>query len=260
MVTYADSGTLIGRVSTALRVLSAANDTGATTSEVARSSSLARPTAHRLLTSLLGEGFVDRDNASGRWFLGPELYLLGASASARYEISSQARPSVLRMAEATGESAFFVARRGDESVCLVREDGSFPIRSFVLYEGARFPLGVVASGLAILAFLPDPEIEEFLSRVDLAATRGPSYTSDAVCARVEQTRRRGYAVNPGLVVEGDWGMAAAVFDETGVAKWALTITGIENRFRVERQEELGKLLLDEAHRLSRALIRQPSRG
>lgn len=48
-------------------------------------------------------------------------------------------------------------------------------------------------------------------------------------------------------------MAAAVFDRAGVPGWALTLTGIESRFRPDRQESLGRLLLEEAHRLTRSV-------
>lgn len=34
--------------------------------------------------------------------------------------------AVRRIARQTGESAFFSLKRGDETVCLLREDGSFP--------------------------------------------------------------------------------------------------------------------------------------
>jgi DNA-binding IclR family transcriptional regulator len=50
---------------------------------------------------------------------------------------------------------------------LLREDGSFPIRSYVLHEGIRFPLCVASSGLAILAFLPEREREAYLASADL---------------------------------------------------------------------------------------------
>ena len=62
-------------------------------------------------------------------------------------------PQDRRLAVRTEESAFLSVRRGDETVCLIREDGAFPIRSFVLSEGVRFPLGVASAGLAILAAL-----------------------------------------------------------------------------------------------------------
>ena len=125
---------LIGRVGAVLRALSVTNEAGAATSDLARTVDLPRPTVHRLLTSLADEGFVDRDRRTGRWFLGPELYLLGQTAGTRYDVTHHARASVHRLAAKTGESAFFSALRGEETVCLLREDGDFPIRSFVLYE------------------------------------------------------------------------------------------------------------------------------
>ncbi|MBB4682697.1 IclR family transcriptional regulator [Amycolatopsis jiangsuensis] len=243
---------VVGRVSAVLRALSTHRG-GGSTSELARSCALARPTVHRLLSALADEGYVDRDRHTGRWYLGPELYLLGEAAAPRYDVTQQARASVHRLATATGESAFFSARRGSETVCLLREDGDFPIRSFVLYEGARFPLGVVSAGLVVLAMLPDREVADYLSTVDLAADWGAAHRTSEIRARLDRTREDGYSTNPGLVVEGSWGMAAAVFTPAGEPGWALTLTGVESRFRPDRRRELGALLLKEAHLLTNLL-------
>ena len=244
------------RLGAVLRALAAEEPDGGTTAGVARRAGLARPTAHRLLTALADQGLVDRTAASGRWHLGPELYLLGQAAAPRYDVTDAARGVVSALASETGESAFFSIRRGDETVCLVREDGSFPLRSHVLHEGVRFPLGVASAGLVILAHLPDRDVDDYLSRVDLAAAWGAEHGRDALTARVAETRRDGYATNPGLVVEGSWGMGAAVFDAHGSPRWALSLTGVESRFRSQRRAELGGLLLDHAHRLGRRLARR----
>lgn len=251
---------VVGRAGALLRALASAEPAGASTSAAARAAGLARPTAHRLLSSLAAEGLVERDGAGGRWLLGPELYLLGTAAARRYDVTALAHPHVRRLALATEESAFFSARRGDETICLVREDGSFPIRSHVLSEGVRFPLGVASAGLVLLAHLPDREVEEYLARGDLTASYGAAHAADAVRARVAQTRRLGYAVNPGLLVEGSWGLGAAVFDADGAPRWALSLTGIDARFGPDRRPELGRLLLHEAHELSRTLRRGESSG
>jgi DNA-binding IclR family transcriptional regulator len=242
---------VVGRIGTVLRAVSSSEPTGATTSAVAHLAGLPRPTTHRLLTSLLDIGLVDRDR-HGAWLLGPELYLMGETAAPRYDVTHVAQPFVRRLAVATGESAFFSTRRGDETVCLLREDGSFPIRSHVLYEGIRFPLGVASAGLAIVSFLPAREIEHLLS-ADLTDAYGAAHTPDAIRARIAQTQRLGYAVNPGLIVEGSWGLGAAVFDHAGEPRWALSLTGIEQRFDDERRRAMGELLLQEAHDLSTAL-------
>jgi DNA-binding IclR family transcriptional regulator len=239
-------------VASVLRALASAPPEGVPTAAVAASAELTRPTAHRLLSALLDEGFADRDGRTGRWFLGPEVYIMGMLAAPRFDFSEQAAGCVHQLAADTGESAFFSVRRQRETVCLLRAEGSFPVRSFVLREGTRFPIGVASAGLAILSHLPDQEIERYLRESPPEALYGPAHSREAILARVRETRESGYAVNPGLIVEGDWGLGAAVFDATGQPRWALSLTGIELRFRPARQRELGRRLLDAAHELSKA--------
>ena len=193
---------------------------------------------------------VDRNAQTGRWSLGPELYLLGASASSRYDISSQARDVVDVLARQTGESVFLSAHRGDETVCVSSREGSFPLRSHVLYEGIRFPLGIASAGLAILTHLPARDVDDYFARNDLPTRWGQVHSEYLVRERMASTRATGYAVNPGLIVEGSWGIGAAVFDRHGRPAWALSLTGVETRFRSPRIAEMGALLLEQAHELS----------
>ncbi|NDK91593.1 IclR family transcriptional regulator [Gordonia desulfuricans] len=241
---------VIERAAAVLRAVSARASAGASTTEIARTVDLARPTVHRLLTTMADEGWVDRDARSGRWTLGPELYLLGAGAAARYDIVDHARDIVDHLARESGESAFLSARRGDETVCIHSQEGSFPLRSHVLHVGLRLPLGVASAGLVILGHLPDREIDEYLDRVSLEGRWGPEHSGDGIRERIAQTRETGYATNPALLVEGSWGMGAAVFDGRDRPTWALSLTGVETRFRPDRRIELGQLLLEQAHRLT----------
>lgn len=243
----------VSRAAALLRAVSARAPDPVPTAVLAGLVGIARPTAHRLLLALAAEGFVDRDPARGGWLLGPELFLMGAVAAERYDITAVASEHLRELARATGESAFLSARRGDETVCLLREEGSFPLRSFVLHEGIRFPLGVASAGLAILAMLPDAEREAYLARADLEPVYGADHAAEALRARTARTRETGYAVNPGLIVEGSWGMGAAVLDAGGRPAWALSLTGVESRFRPERRRELGRMLLEHAHALGRRL-------
>jgi DNA-binding IclR family transcriptional regulator len=249
----------VHRAAVLLRVIGRSPQ-GASIADLVEASGLTRPTVYRLASSLTEEGLVDRDPETGLWHLGPEIYIMGAVVARRFPIEEIARPSLQRLASITGESAFLSMRRGNETVCLVREDGSFPVRSFVLYEGVRFPLGVASAGLAIMAYLSDVERDELLSRFDLSdSDLGRTHTPESVRSNIEATRRTGYAVNPGLIVEGSWGMGAAIFNRAGEPAWALSLTGIEPRFRPERQPELGRLLLAEAHRIT-SKMQAPAEG
>lgn len=247
----------VSRAVAALRAVSAAMPRGISTADVARTAGLSRATAQRLLAALTDEGMVDRDGMLGRWLLGPEVYLMGTLAAERYDVRPEARDAVHALASATGESAFLSARRGEETVCLLREDGSFPLRSHVLYEGIRFPLGVASAGLVILSHLEPHEIDAYIDRrgADLESRYGSAHSPKAIRRSVAGTRRRGYAINPGLLVPGTWGMGAAVFDSSGTPAWALSVTGVETRFPADRRRDIGALLLEHAHALGRRLAR-----
>jgi DNA-binding IclR family transcriptional regulator len=241
---------MTARVGRVLRALASHEPAGATTTGIAQSTGLPRPTTHRLLTALSCEGLTERDEPSGQWHLGAECFLLGAAATARHDITPIARQSVLRIAHETGESAFFSVRRGNETVCILREDGNFPIRSHVLHEGIRFPLGVASAGLVILAFLGERERTTYVDQAHLDRQFGDEHKAERLSERITQTRELGYSVNPGLIVPGSWGLGAAVFDAQGEPRWALSLTGVESRIAPPRQHELGPLLLREAHALA----------
>ncbi|PBB10004.1 IclR family transcriptional regulator [Kocuria sp. WRN011] len=243
---------VVARVAAILQAV-AASETAGSTAAIALHTGLTRPTTHRLLTALADEGLVDRTE-NGNWALGPELHILGTVAAQRYPAQELATPCLQRLSEATGESAFFSARRGNEVICLARVEGSFPVRSHVLYEGLRLPLGVASAGIAILGQLPPDQLETALADTRDERQRLGSQHRDAhVRKLVARVRDHGWSLNPGRIVEGSWGMAAAVFDASGQPRYALSLTGIESRFRAERRPQLGAALLDQAHKLSTAL-------
>ena len=114
-----------------------------------------------------------------------------------------------------------------------------------------FPLGVASAGLAILAFLPSHDVDAYFERhPELAVRYGGAHAEPRLRARLRETQERGFALNPGLIVEGSYGLGAAVFSRSGHPQWALSLTGVEFRFSPERITELGRLLLAHAHQLS----------
>lgn len=241
----------IARAARLLRLVTAAGDAGAGVQDLSRRADLSRSTTHRLLSALRAEGLVDQDEHTARWMPGPELFLMGTVAASRYDVTGLARDIVRSLAVKTEESAFLSVRRADETVCLLREEGSFPIRSFVLSEGVRFPLGVASAGLAILAFLPQADADAYLQRhPELGEEWGRPHADASLRRRLGETRDRGYAVNPGLIVTGSYGIGAAVFNKAGQPEWALSLTGVEFRFGADRLAGLGRTLLAHAHQLT----------
>src|SRR3989304_4526478 len=86
--------------------------------------------------------------------MGQRAFELGLAAAPRFNLPDMFRPSLHRIAEKTGDTVFLTARSGNDSVCIDRKEGSFPIKTFTLEVGARRPLGAGAGGPAALMLLP----------------------------------------------------------------------------------------------------------
>ena len=220
---------------------------GASLGDVVAATGLKQPTARRLLLALIRAGLIEQDDASRRYFLGPECYVLGTIATERYGVHRLAMDSLQRLAKMSQDTAFITVRNGLHGVCLERQEGTYPIRSYVLSVGDRFPLGVSAGTLAILAALPDAEIELVLRSYGKAfAERYPLLTREVICGLIGDARRKGYALNPGLVFPGSWGIGVAIHDAHGDPIAALSIAAIESRMTEDHQAQLAPALSEEA--------------
>jgi DNA-binding IclR family transcriptional regulator len=244
----------IDRALDLLRSVAVAGAAGASLSELIRASRLTKPTARRLLLSLIENGLVEQKGEDRRYYVGAETYALGMMASSRFGIERLAVESLRRLAKDSGDAALLSVQRGYQTVCLGREDGDFPLRSHVLQPGDRYPLGVGAHGLAILATLSDEEVERALSvNRTVLSERFPDLPPDLLRREVKLIRDRGYAVNAGLVVKGSWAVAVALQDPRTGVRAALTIAGIESRFQDGRVDLLAAMLQKESLALAATL-------
>jgi DNA-binding IclR family transcriptional regulator len=234
---------------------------GARLMDLVKATRLKQPTVSRLIAALVREGLIEQDGEQRRLYLGVEAFALGAIASARFGIHNLAFDALLRLAATTEDSAFLSIPRDTVSICLHREEGVFPIRTQVLKAGDRSPLGVGAGSLAILAALPDPEVEQVIAKNAAWVTRAyPSYSSERLRQLVAETRRAGFAVNKGLIVAGSWGVGVAVIGEDGRPVGALSVAAIEARLPERRQLEVARLMKAAACDLSSRLRQLKSIG
>jgi urocanate hydratase len=105
-----------------------AENAAPTLSACARSTGLAPSTALRLLRTLETTGFVTR-TPTGTYVPGNRLVRLGALALGRQPLVQRARPSLQRIVEHTGESAYLVVRgTGDTAIYLDMVEGTYAIR------------------------------------------------------------------------------------------------------------------------------------
>lgn len=251
----------VDRALSLLRLVGPHGENGASLVDLVAASRLEKPTVRRLLMALMRGGLIDQDPATRHYHLGEECYVLGALASPRHGLLEIAADAVARLARDSGDTAFVTMRRGTFAICLHREEGSYPIRTHALTAGAQHPLGIGAGSLAMLAALPDAEIDAVLADISPhLAVDYPDFEPHTLREEIETTRARGYALNPGRFVAGSWGIGVALRRGDGKVAGALSLAAVESRMQPPREAELAALLAREAAevetRLARGLRRE----
>lgn len=222
-------------------------DRGVSLSDLVEESGLNKPTCRRLLLALMRAGMVDQDPGSRRYYLGEEAYVIGSLASRRFGLLQITMESLLRLSKKTEDSSFLSVRRDMWSVCLYREEGTYPVRTHALQAGFEHPLGVGAGSLAMLAALPDDEVDAALAaNAEVLLEKYPMLPIDRIRQDVETTRRKGYALNPGLIFANSWGVGVVLKTPENRIAGALSIAAIDSRMQEARQGELAGYLLQEA--------------
>lgn len=220
--------------------------------ELAEHTGLDKASILRVMESLIEQGYVTRDDEQKTYSLGDQATLLGLAMQHRMPLVHLARPQMMRIAADSGDTALLIQRTGGESVCVDREFGGYPIRANYLEVGTRRPLGVSSGGLALLAWLPDAEIEAVLDINEPRLKRTyPNISRAFILDQVATTRHRGYACVLNLLVEQMGGMAVPLFGADGRPFGALVISALARRID-ERREALSQLLHENAESFARA--------
>ncbi len=233
-----------------LSIVGRAAEKGVALGDVVTESGLNKPTARRLLMALMRSRLVEQDELTRRYYLGGELYVLGMLASRRHGLLEMAAESLKRLSAASADTSFVSMRRDDYAVCLHREEGTYPVRTHALLTGDQNPLGVGAGSLAMLAALPDAEVEAILGRIDgVIGAQYPGYSADIIREDVMRARELGYALNPGRVIANSWGVGMAILLPDGRLAGALSIAAIDSRMGEVRRVELIGLMRQEVDRV-----------
>ena len=156
-------------------------------------------------------------------------------------------------AEATGDTAFLIVRSGTEAVCADRVSGSYPVKVFTMEVGSRRPLGVGSGGLALLAALPDVEVDQILKANAQELARFKAMRAARIRREVQQTRAREYAFAEGHVVKEVSGVGVTIRDPRGQPVAAVSVATLSSRFGDGRLTAVVRVTQIAAREIERAL-------
>jgi len=197
--------------------------------EIARLTELPKSTVSRTLVALEEQGAVDRLDAAGHYVIGAGLAALSANASPVRLMRDLARPELAELSAALGEACAVAVLDGDE-VLFVETSAAEGVVQVQDWIGVRFPLHVVAAGLALLSTWPDDDVARYAAGGLEKSTEQSVGTVAGLKRRVGEVRSCGFAWTIQEYSDEINGLAAPVRVGDARVVGAITAYGPEYRF------------------------------
>lgn len=204
-----------------IRAFDAANPV-MTLSEVAARTSLTRATARRFLHTLVELGYVRTD---GKTFALTAMVLqLGYSYLSALSLPQLAQPHLEELSVKLGESTSAAVLDGAD-IFYVARVATRRIMTVGITVGTRFPAYATSMGRVLLADLPGPKIEEYVSSLEFKALTPRTLTSRAeLLAELDRVRAQGWCVLDQELELGLMSVAAPVRNAAGKVVAAVNVS------------------------------------
>lgn len=227
MVTSAEQR--VEAVERALSLLEAFDEAEPTLSlaQIAERTGYYKSTILRLAGSLQRFGYLERME-NGNFRLGPSLWRLGSLARRSYDLGEFVRPVLRDLVEATGETAAFYVKAGEQRLCLYRLNSPRAARHH-LDEGVLLPIDRGASGRILLAY---------------SGAEGPEHDAIRDC---------GYYYSRGERDPDIGALSVPVLDSGGKLRGALSVSALITRLGDDRIPSTVALLMRASQELGNRL-------
>jgi DNA-binding IclR family transcriptional regulator len=233
---------------------------GATTDlslgELSEALSMNKSTVLRLLAPLCDVRLVEQDPETGRYRLGWRTAQLGQVYLERLDPRGAAHDVLRGLMVDSGETAHLVLADLPEVVYIDKVEAAQPVRMYSRI-GNRQPAYCTGVGKALLAHADDETLRAAIAAGLPPRTPNTLTTGARLRADLAAIRERGYAIDD---VENETDIrcvAAPVFDHTGTARYAVSISGPATRVTPDRVPDLGHAVAAAAAEISRRLGARP---
>jgi DNA-binding IclR family transcriptional regulator len=224
------------------------------TSEIGRIVGIPKQTAHRLCTTLVEEGYLNRVDGRGPFRPGRRAREMATGllhASAHHH----SRHQVLQwVAEQVGETVNFVVPEDQGMSYKDRVETNWAFR-IQLPIGSHVPFHCTASGKAFLATLPKAERRRLVNVMQLTPLTKNTITDPGkLLAELQEIGRRGYALDNEEFLDGMVAVSVPVRDTQGRFFASLAAHGPNQRLSLDQLVSHVPLLTEAAQRLTKVVF------
>ena len=227
---------------------------GLNRNEIATASGCSTTMVYRIVMTLADNGFLFRDDASGRYRLSSKLLDIGVAGSDEYSLTAVAWPEMVALRDATDMTVMLGCHASEFEGLLLECAESRAMSRYVAQKGLRVPMLHVGGWKCILAYWPAERLTAYLDQATFAAlTPNTPTTRDAVLKALREVRRVGYAIDHSEMTEGNHCAVAPIFDRTGLPVGPLCLSGLTSQLPVKDFARRGRQVREAADRISAKL-------
>ena len=201
-------------------------------SEIARLSGFNKATTRRLLVALEKHGFVEQEDKTRAYRLGPGLLRLARVREAVSPVQEVIRPIMDDLVSRIGETAHFSMYAGG-SLATIGLVESTKSNRVMLERGEVIPLHATASGMAFMAFARPEIVEKALTSKLTGHTSSTITDANELRERLSSVAKAGVAVANSSYEDGVCGIAAPVLGQDGFSRGAIAIAAPASRAKRE---------------------------
>lgn len=217
-------------------------------------------TAHRLLNILVRERMASYDPETRLYGLGTECIRFATLVLGGNSLAARIRPLVRQLANDLQETCAYGVYEPESftKAIAVVERGPQPL-GYDFDVGRRDGIHAGASGKAILAFLPDEEIEQMFASVKLEATTENTIVDpEKLREDIKIARKCGYATSLGERVPGaGFGIGVPVYGADGRVKGSIVVTVPLFRWRKKNLPWMSRAVVECGRALSSLVDNAP---
>lgn len=215
---------VLDRAFTILEVISQYKN-GILLTELARQVSLPLSTVHRILSSMLDQGYILQDQVNGKYKLGLKFLLFSKVILEGLDLHENSRPFLRRMANEMGVNSALFVLSDNEGVCIENADSGARI-SVLSAVGEHVPVHATAAGKVLLCEMEPVTVIKMLKKEPLKRFTGN--TIDNIydfLLELARVRRSGYAYENEEYQPGVRRIAAPVRNFNGEIVAAVNLSG-----------------------------------
>lgn len=223
--------------------------------EISQTLDLPKGTVHGLINTMVSCGYLQKDSDTRKYRLGFKILELGTIMIETLEINRKAQQAVRHLTKKTEYLVKLAVWDGLSVVITMTVNSlSSDLEGLAHHLGPRIPAYCSALGKAILAYLDQDELVNYLAQTEFVAYTPRTITrQENLLIELEKIRQKGYALACRELLLDTACLAAPIFDREGRVLAAISLTTTPDKLLEKNEPNYAALVIETAWIISREM-------